>query len=239
MRLEKISFGERVAEQESEKLSNYFVRTQQWESLYSGDIDIIFGAKGSGKSALYTLLLKRIDDFKKRNVVLLSAEKPTGQTVFSDVSDEPPTAEKEFVTLWKVYFLQITCDWLLNNGHHKDGAKLVIDKLIASGLIEQKNSLKAFVNSAMKFARQLVNFESIEAGASLEGGISGKITFRTPTETQRRAGYSSVDELFETLNTYLGSVGVNFWILCDRLDVAFEQSLELEKMLCVHYSKYI
>ncbi len=42
-------------------------------------------------------------------------------------------------------------------------------------------------------------------------------------------GYSSVDELIETLNAYLGSSGVNFWILCDRLDVAFEQSLDLEK----------
>lgn len=29
MELDKISFGERVAEQESEKLSNYFVKTQQ------------------------------------------------------------------------------------------------------------------------------------------------------------------------------------------------------------------
>ncbi len=190
MKLERISFGERVAEQESERLSNYFVKTQQWESLYRGEIDIIFGAKGSGKSALYTLLLKRIDDFKKKNVILLSAEKPTGQTVFSDVSDEPPTAEKEFVTLWKVYFLQITCDWLLNNGHYKDGAKIVIDKLIASGLIEQKNSLKTYVNSAMKFARNLVNIESVEAGATLEGGVTGKITFRTPTETQRRDGCS-------------------------------------------------
>lgn len=94
MKLDKISFGERVAEQESEKLSNYFVKTQQWESLYSGDVDIIFGAKGSGKSALYTLLLKRIDDFESKKIILLSAEKPTGQTVFSDVSDEPPTAER-------------------------------------------------------------------------------------------------------------------------------------------------
>lgn len=229
MKLEKISFGERVAEQESEKLSNYFIKTQQWESLYNGEIDIIFGAKGSGKSALYTLLLKRTDDFKKRNTILLSAEKPTGQTVFSDVSDEPPTAEKEFVTLWKVYFLQVTCDWLLNNGHNRDGAKLVIDKLIASGLIEQKNSLKAFVNSAMKFAKRLVNLESVEAGATVEGGITGKITFRTPTETQRKEGYNSVDELIETLNSYLVSKNLNFWILCDRLDVAFEQSLELEK----------
>lgn len=229
MKLDKISFGERVAEQESDKLSNYFIKTQQWESLYNGDTDIIFGAKGSGKSALYTLLLKRTDDFKKRNTILLSAEKPTGQTVFSDVSDEPPTAEREFITLWKVYFLQVTCDWLLNNGHNKDGAKLVIDKLITSGLIEQRNSLKNFVNSAMRFAKRLVNVESIEAGATAEGGLTGKITFKTPTELQRKEGYKSVDELIEILDTYLGENNINFWILCDRLDVAFEQSLDLEK----------
>ncbi|MDI7418209.1 P-loop ATPase, Sll1717 family [Cronobacter turicensis] len=229
MNLENISFGERVAEQESERLSNYFVKTQQWESLYSGKVDIIFGAKGSGKSALYTLLLKRIDDFKEKSIILLSAEKPTGQTVFSDVSDEPPTAEKEFVTLWKVYFLQITCDWLLNNGHNKDGAKIVIDKLIDSGLIEERNSLKAFVNRAMSFAKRLVSVESLEAGATAEGGVTGKITFKTPSEKERKDGFSSVDELIDTLNTYLGSVNINFWILCDRLDVAFEQSLDLEK----------
>lgn len=81
----------------------------------------------------------------------------------------------------------------------------------------------------MKFAKRLVNLESVEAGTTLEGGITGKITFRTPTDTQRRDGYNSVDELIETLNTYLASVGINLWILCDRLDVAFEQSLELEK----------
>lgn len=229
MKLENISFGERVAEQESDRLSNYFVKTQQWESLYNGDVDIIFGAKGSGKSALYTLLLKRVEDFESKNIILLSAEKPTGKTVFSDVSDEPPTAEKEFVTLWKVYFLQITCDWLIKNDYYKGDAKLVIDKLIAAGLIEQKNSLKAFVNSAKNFAKKLISIESVEAGATLDGGVSGKISFRTPSETQRRDGYSSVDELFEILNIYLGAINVDFWVLCDRLDVAFEQSLELEK----------
>lgn len=229
MKLEKISFGERVAEQESEKLSNYFVKTQQWESLYNGDVDIVFGAKGSGKSALYTLLLKRVDEFKAKKVILLSAEKPTGKTVFSDVSDEPPTAEKEFITLWKIYFLQIICDWLITNGHNSGDAKAVIDKLIEAGLIEQRNTLKRFVNSAMKFAKQLVNIESVEGGASIEGSITGKITFKTPTEAQRKVGYISVDELFDSLNKYLEGADIKFWLLCDRLDVAFEQSLDLEK----------
>ncbi|MEI7176200.1 P-loop ATPase, Sll1717 family [Pectobacterium carotovorum] len=229
MKLEKISFGERIAEQESEKLSNYFVKTQQWESLYNGDIDIVFGAKGSGKSALYTLLLKRINEFKNKNMVLLSVEKPTGKTVFSDVSDEPPTEEKEFITLWKIYFLQIICDWLINNGHDSGNAKVVIDKLVESGLIEEKNTLKRFVNSAMKFAKQLVNIESIEGGTTVEGGITGKISFKTPSEAERKVGYISVDELFVFLNSYLEEENINFWLLCDRLDVAFEQSLDLEK----------
>lgn len=229
MRLEKISFGERVAEQESEKLSNYFIKTQQWDSLYNGDIDIVFGAKGSGKSALYTLLLKREAEFKDKNVILLSAEKPTGKTVFSDVSNEPPTAEREFVTLWKVYFLQITSDWLRTNGHNKGDAKKVIDKLIEAGLIEQTNTLKRLVNSAMLFAKRLINLESIEGGATPEGGITGKITFKTPNESQKKSGYNSVDELFEIVNSYLNVEGLKFWILCDRLDVAFDQSLELEK----------
>lgn len=229
MRLEKISFGERVAEQESEKLSNYFIKTQQWDSLYNGDIDIVFGAKGSDKSALYTLLLKREAEFKDKNVILLSAEKPTGKTVFSDVSNEPPTAEREFVTLWKVYFLQITSDWLRTNGHNKGDAKKVIDKLIEAGLIEQTNTLKRLVNSAMLFAKRLINLESIEGGATPEGGITGKITFKTPNESQKKSGYNSVDELFEIVNSYLNVEGLKFWILCDRLDVAFDQSLELEK----------
>lgn len=142
--------------------------------IYNGDVDIVFGAKGSGKSALYTLLLKRIDEFKEKKVILLSAEKPTGQTVFSDVSDEPPTAEKEFITLWKVYFLQIICDWLITNGHNSGHAKTVIDKLIEAGLVEQQNTLKRFVNSAMRFARQLVNIESVEGGLQLKGALLGK-----------------------------------------------------------------
>lgn len=45
MDLDNISFGDRVAENESDKLSNYFISTQQWHSLYSGKSDVIFGLK--------------------------------------------------------------------------------------------------------------------------------------------------------------------------------------------------
>ena len=46
--LKSISFGERVAEDETGALGNYFVETDQWSRIYEGEIDIIRGEKGSG-----------------------------------------------------------------------------------------------------------------------------------------------------------------------------------------------
>ena len=49
--IKSISLGERVAEDERDSLENYFVQTDQWDQLYAGNKDIVFGPKGTGKSA--------------------------------------------------------------------------------------------------------------------------------------------------------------------------------------------
>lgn len=229
MILDDISFGDRVAENEAGTLSSYFVETQSWKQLYNGDIDIVFGPKGAGKSALYTLLLKKSDELRSKNIFLLSAEKPTGKTVFSDITSEPPTTESEFITLWKVYICQLIVNCLIENNLCNDSAKIVADELIKVGLIEQTNNLKRLVNSAKEFAKKLMSVESIEGGATAEGGITGKITFRTPSLEQQKKGFRSIDDLLSTLNEYLECIENKCWILCDRLDVAFDQSIDLEK----------
>jgi ABC-type uncharacterized transport system YnjBCD ATPase subunit len=57
--LRSISFGQRVAEEEADLLETYFVETDQWTRLFRGDIDVVYGPKGSGKSALYSLLIAK------------------------------------------------------------------------------------------------------------------------------------------------------------------------------------
>ena len=56
--LQAANFGSRIAEDDTE-LHSYFVETEQWRKILNGDIDIVFGAKGAGKSALYSLLVGR------------------------------------------------------------------------------------------------------------------------------------------------------------------------------------
>ena len=82
----------------------------------------------------------------------------------------------------------------------------------------------------MNFARRIIDVESIEGGATPDGTIiTGKITFRTPTAEKRKLGFVSVDELLEILNDHLSEKALKYWLLFDRLDVAFDQDADLEK----------
>lgn len=224
-----ITFGDRVAENESQQLAAYFIKTEHWEKVRTGKADIIFGSKGAGKSALYTLLCEQAVQMANEGITLISAEKPTGQTVFSEIKNTPPTTEIEFITLWKIYLCQLIVKELVSCDKCTGTAAEVKSKLVEAGLIQEENTLKRLVNSAMHFTRQLFNIESIEAGAGAEGVVTGKITFRTPTTEKHKLGFISIDELLEKLNNHLVGNSLSYWILFDRLDVAFDQDPELEK----------
>ena len=224
-----VNFGDRVAENEAGNLASYFVRTDNWEKVRSNTADIVFGSKGAGKSALYTLLVADSPKLELERRVLISAEKPKGQPVFSEISNEPPTTEQEFVTLWKIYLCQLIVQALYTKGLCDGDAGQVRQKLIDANLMEEENTLKRLVNSAMSFARRLTHIESIEGKGSLEGELGGKITFKTPDIEKRKLGYTSIDDLLEKLNGHLKSAQLDFWILFDRLDVAFDQDHDLER----------
>src|SRR6266851_2135653 len=105
--LKQMSFGSQVAEDEVSALASYFVETNQWARIANGEIDIIRGEKGAGKSAIYSLLMTKSGDFFDRGILLVAAENPRGATVFKDLVADPPTTEVEFTALWKLYALAI------------------------------------------------------------------------------------------------------------------------------------
>jgi ABC-type molybdenum transport system ATPase subunit/photorepair protein PhrA len=67
--------------------------------MVRGEIDIVRGENGTGKSAIFSLLLQKAGEFFDHNIILVAAENPRGATVFKDLSLDPPTTEIEFVVL--------------------------------------------------------------------------------------------------------------------------------------------
>lgn len=83
-----------MAEEEVDALSEYFVETENWNSVFSGKTDIVYGPKGSGKSALYYLLVFRTDELFDRRIVLIPGENPRGAPAFQNLSAAPPKRKR-------------------------------------------------------------------------------------------------------------------------------------------------
>jgi hypothetical protein len=230
------TFGQRVAEDEGDALRSYFVETEQWRKIIAGDVDIVYGAKGSGKSAIYSLLQSEYETLRvQRRIVVIPAENPRGTPAFRDLVDDPPASEDEFRGLWKLYFLALLANYLRRQfaaSKTTDGdAVKVIDQLTAVGLLAPApTSLRGMLKAALDYLRGA----SIEGGASVDPStgapkVTAKITLAQPTVAQSTMGYVSADDLIEKLNAALDRTNITVWLVLDRLDVAFTASPALER----------
>lgn len=231
--LKQLSFGSQVAEDEVASLQEYFVRTDQWSRIVRGDIDVVRGEKGAGKSALYLLLSKSKEDLFDRSIFVVSGENPRGTTVFKDLVADPPASEREFIVLWKLYLLVIACHELRGFGISGAGLKSVYGALEDQSLLERDLNLAGLLRMAQSFARRLLGAKP-ELGVQLDPnsaqitGVVGQIALAEPPAELRSQGITSLDGMFAKVNGALREAGYKLWILLDRLDVAFAESHALE-----------
>lgn len=232
--LTSLSFGKRVAEEEVDDLASYFVETEQWRKVVADEVDVVFGDKGAGKSAIYSTLLQRDGDFFDRGVFLISAENPRGTPAFKDLVSDPPTSEVEFVTLWKLYILSLVASVLVEWGVPGEAAAQVRRALANDGLLPAKQApLSARLRLILDFVRRAFTPRTIEGGLAFDPNsgapsLSGKITLAEPTAEQRSTGHISIDALLRLADDALYETDYEIWLLFDRLDVAFAESRDLE-----------
>ncbi len=226
------TFGQPIAEDEADDLESYFVETDQWRRVFSGEIDIVYGPKGSGKSALYSLLRKKHEDLLKRGIIPAAGENIRGTPVFADLVSDPPASEEEFRTLWKLYFLSLIGTAFATLEFQNAQSRSVIASLEGAGLVIREGwSLRRMLRAALDYARRI---ETVGTEVKLNTvgqpeGLEAKITLREPSAEQRKVGYVSADTLLETADQALNAEGKKLWILLDRLDIAFAESGKLER----------
>lgn len=233
--LKSIEIGERVAEEESDQLERYFVETDQWNQMFDGRIDVVYGPKGSGKSALYTLLNKKDGELFDRGVLLSPAENIRGATVFRAIVADPPASELSFVYLWKIYCLSIIARALREYEVKNPESKTLIVALEKVGLLPVTDSLAALFRSVSNYIKGWINRDTKAVTHALTidpttgaPTYSQKKEFADKSESQN-LGDIPVEELFEAANLALDKESLSLWLLFDRLDVAFADSPELER----------
>jgi hypothetical protein len=233
--LSALTFGSRIAEEEGEALTRYFVETDYWDRLFAGEIDIVYGLKGSGKSALYALLLARKDELLARGIAAIPGENPRGSAAFRGVLVDPPATESEFINFWKLYVCCLISELLSAVKIESAAAKELRETLMAEQLLRGDSILEGLLLRVKNYVRKIATgAQAIEGGIELNEatgmlkGIKAKITFEEPSAEDIRSGIRSVDQLILLANAALEQGERHAWILLDRLDVVFADNDELE-----------
>lgn len=227
-------FGSRIAEDEVENLHAYFVETEQGRKVLSGEVDIIFGAKGAGKSALYSLLVGKKEELRLgRRTMFIAAENPRGTPAFRGLTTTPPLPEDAFRGLWKLYFLTLAANYLrfqvTVTKTINENAKEVIKILNDCDLLPENVNLLTRLKTAYEYFRQYFpNFEGAIKDPNTGIEFKGKVTLGEPSKEQRGLGCRSLDSLLVQINESFQEQKITCWLALDRLDVAFIDSSELE-----------
>jgi hypothetical protein len=227
-------FGNATAEIDG-VLTDAFVETDLWSRVYNGTINVVLGPKGSGKSAIYAQILRNAGALRRRHVIVVGAENPGDDPIFQAISQARELPVREFVGLWKLYFLTVVVSTLRDQRVKERGLAAVETRLQAEGLLAEPGSstMVDLFQRALRYADVQLRLSS-EAKADVGAvganvGMAGTITLHEPTAATTRTDTVTVSRLWAQVGAALAKKKLQVWVLVDRLDTAFvAESEEVE-----------
>jgi hypothetical protein len=236
--LRDLRIGEAASESELRSLPDYFVETTAWYDVHDDRVDFVLGTKGSGKSALYQLLLEPNSSkvLRKRGIITIGVENPLpgrapGGLIEKNANLTANFMQVQFLGLWKLCFLCQVAAKLREEKLARDpGVRNVISDLEALKLLPEESS-----PSALKTVFQYVSSVEVGVGAQIL-----KVTLRRPAPSAEQVHVEIkevwVDDLLSRLNSALAKANVTIWLALDRLDVPFaaNQAQEMAALVAVY-----
>ena len=156
--LDAVYCGDPAAENEATQLDTYFLETEQFRLTFTGDLNIILGRKGSGKTAIFLQARNKIRADKNNIVVDLAPEGfqliKLRELIFDQLSRG---TRKEFIAAYWEYIIWLEIAYKLLE---KDARRVLND----SRILEAYDRLKAIyddrVDSSGDFALRLSDLTS-------------------------------------------------------------------------------
>lgn len=214
--LQQISLGDPMAENEFQTLSTYYVQTDEFNRTLRGEVNLVVGRKGTGKTALFFQVRDRIRKTKQNVVIDL---KPEGyqliklrENVLDYLSDG---AKAHLITaFWEYLLLLEICRKLLEKDkmrHRRDHTISEKYRQLARLYNAERNVGQGdFSERLLILSDQIISTYRQEHGSASE-------TRLTADETTRLLHSTTLAELRHALADYLGHKE-QVLVLFDNLD---------------------
>jgi hypothetical protein len=203
------------------------VETATFRALVKGEVDIIAGDKGTGKTALYKILQDRYPALAElRDIEVLAAFNPVGNPVFQKLAEGETLQEGEYVAIWKAYVIALAGNWILTTYEGEFTASMTrLDKILRStGLRTSDDSASTVFSQLVNVVRRLAKPSAAEVAISWSPGglpiIAPRVEFKDEAKTE--VARIEHDEALSVLDAVLKEVGFSVWLVLDRLDEAFQ-----------------
>jgi hypothetical protein len=222
--LSELDFGFDVAENDI-NLENYFVETEDFSKIKSGDVDVIRAHKGLGKSAIFKMLISGA--YKVPDTIIVNGSDATSSDIFrSNLSSA--NNENQYRLLWTAY---------LSSAVANEVCRLEDHPAYRKEYREIKDFLKALglgkTESSSSLIERLKRTKSLGIGLGISEDGMPSLNFNVEFDNQKQSISASEEHFIDLMRMCINVLNIakkKTWILIDRLDELYEKNSEKETL---------
>jgi hypothetical protein len=215
--LERLNLGASAAENELQDLGQYYLETDEYRRAIRGEVRIVTGRKGTGKTALFSQLRDKVRQDRSRIVLDLKPEGFQLLKLRERVLDflEDGTKEHTVTAFWEYLLLLETCHKILEKDkqtHMRDNRLYEPYRALAESYFEDEHSTEGDFSERMLLLMQRIADDFDQSRPK-----KGERLRLTSEEVTQLLHKHDVATLRERVVEYLGFKN-GLWILFDNLD---------------------
>jgi len=242
--LRAIDLGSSVAEQDG-LLENARIDTSAFTDLIDDKVDLIPGSKGSGKTALYRIIVDFMSEFMlaQKRIVVAHGVRHHGDQVFQVFRDRfGKLSEEDFVSFWCVYFVSLANEHFIKAPEFESRlaqAKEQVDRFRSAcraaripsfeGQRTLREVLDWALDAVLVFLPKRVKISHTPSGTEAEVDLFGRALEKPKSEhTPHTPLPIYVEQIKDHLEAVLEKCDLHLWLMIDRLDEIFPRRSALE-----------
>ncbi|MET8551702.1 P-loop ATPase, Sll1717 family [Micromonospora zamorensis] len=220
-----LRFGQDVAEHD-ERLDSYFLRTGTYWALVHDEVDLIIGAKGTGKSAIARYLSRADADIEQLNdVIIMPAFNIRGSILFKRLINQVDADDEGiYREIFLAYMVGLAGNYLIKTFQDTADVVALEEGIRGCGLIVDEPSPHSVWRRVLSRIRPRLGttITIVDVNEPSDASVA------QPASGPLLVSLDTLEGLLDLIHEALEQLDLRLWILFDRLDEAFPDRRDIE-----------